>query len=133
MPALIEDLIEKMPSSAESWREGAEQAGQTCSWMCILYSTFNILDDTPSDVWLDEIGIPKHAHRQIGDENVELVRRLGILADNLNAYRKTNRAGFDEAALAALQVMADASELITDAKTLVRQLAEHADTVGRPR
>ena len=75
------------------------------------------------------LGVPKNAHRQIGDENVELVRRLGILADNLNAYRKTNRAGFDEAALAALQVMADASELINDAKTLVRHLA---GTVGRP-
>ena len=132
MPALIDELIEKMPSSADSWREGAEQAGHTCSWMCILYSTFQ-MQRMPSDVWLDTIGVPKSAHRRIGNENVELVRRLGILAEHLNANTKTNRAGFGDVALAALQVMADASELITDAQTLVRQLAEHADTVGRPR
>ena len=121
----MEELLTNAPISGDSWRVGAEQAGKVGSWLSILVGTFNI-EHMPPSVWHSCMSHrPQSSHRQIGENNKDLVQHIQRLVGEINANR--DRDGADQAAYNALGRVADPCKLINDTRSLVQQLARIED------
>ena len=121
---LLDKLKQNMPLSANSWCDGAEQAGKTVSWLRILYCFLTAAETDaymPPGVCLQYLGVPLHVLRQTAAQNVEMMERLLALSDFVRT-RKGEGVRFDAAAVAALDSDRDAGSLVQNAMTMVLTL-----------